>query len=385
MKKILFFVGRMSFGGAEKQAALNSNIINSVEGCTVTFVTYGQELCDFPYRSIINSEIICLNKKVGVFGSVVLLVRLFFLIFRCKPHCIVSFLAVPSLYVTILKPFFGFKFFPSFRSSVDLNDELWSKDRECLQKNIVWYLCCATRHARIWIPLTNLIVFFSDKTLINSANSISDYKSFLLRSLQSRLTLYPNVKPKAVSERKVTSNHHLKNFLIGSRIEPRKRVNEFLTVFGAFVSERDLDWRISIYGAGSGSYFSKFQKICEYYSFVDYCGVSDSIFSELEKNDVLVVPTDWNEGFSNILVEGVEAGCVIFCSEKADTQDVLTDLVDCIKFNWSEATSIEDALRNLIIYFESLQKQAPTIKNKIEQYVVDEDQVINIVERAGVI
>ena len=124
---ILYVIGNLGAGGAERQLLLNAKIASKV--FNVWICSFGDENSHKHFCDKNNLKIIKLSKKKGKIWNLLIILKLIYLIKRYKINLIHSFLGVPNLISYIVSLFVNVNLITSFRSSIDINSELWKKKK----------------------------------------------------------------------------------------------------------------------------------------------------------------------------------------------------------------------------------------------------------------
>ena len=141
------------------------------------------------------------------------------------------------------------------------------------------------------------------------------------------------------------------NLLYAGRIWPEKGVDTAIRALEKLVFARDLqNIKLSIVGSGSPEYEHFLRHLVDQTGLNDYVSFSAYVPAEempqlLQRFDVLLVPSIWQEPFSRIVLEGMISGLVVIATTTGGTTEILIDGENGLLFPPGDA---EDLARKIV-------------------------------------
>jgi glycosyltransferase involved in cell wall biosynthesis len=121
------------------------------------------------------------------------------------------------------------------------------------------------------------------------------------------------------------------NLLYAGRIYPEKGVDTAINALEKLVFGQDLrNIKLSVVGSGSPEYENFLHHLVDQAGLNDYVSFSGHVPAEempqlLQKFDVLLVPSIWQEPFSRIVLEGMISSLVVIATPTGGTTEILKD------------------------------------------------------------
>lgn len=189
-----------------------------------------------------------------------------------------------------------------------------------------------------------------------------------LRHLLKRLSLYLASTVVSCSEA-IRQDTFLKSIVIGNpyrdelfRIDPCISRDQSIVFLGRLVSDKGVDlllrtfasinrpdWKLSIIGDGPElSRLKKLASSLKILNLVTFLGPlqGKNLVRELNRHEIMVVPSLWREPFGLVVLEGLAAGCVILASDGGGLQEATGSAG--LLFKRGDQTDFIKKLRTLI-------------------------------------
>ena len=121
------------------------------------------------------------------------------------------------------------------------------------------------------------------------------------------------------------------NLLYAGRVWPEKGVDTVIKALEKLVIARNLqNIKLSVVGSGSPEYEQFLRHLVDQAGLNDYVSFSTYVPAEempqlLQKFDVLLVPSIWQEPFSRMVLEGMISGLVVIATTTGGTTEILFD------------------------------------------------------------
>jgi glycogen synthase len=145
------------------------------------------------------------------------------------------------------------------------------------------------------------------------------------------------------------------NLLYAGRVYPEKGVDTAIHALEKLVFGRDLrSIKLSVVGAGSPEYENFLHDLVGRAGLNDYVSFSGHVPAEempqlLQKFDVLLVPSIWQEPFSRIVLEGMISGLVVVATPTGGTTEILKDGENGLLFAPGDAEDLAQKIVSLAI------------------------------------
>lgn len=367
---LLFFIGRLTGGGAERQFC---NWINSIHKYRPEQSIYVVVLnkSENDYSIVRNNNIILIHvlKSKGVWGCIKVIFSLKRILKQNKIDHVIAFLGLPSLLAAIACLFSKARLITSFRSAVNLNNDLWTKKNKFRTTNsTLSYIINFTWHAKIWVPLTNFIYFRSNYVVFNSKKSMRACHNIVAKIFHRKSFVIPNIiLHKIVLNRTDKKPHFSKKnvfkIVIASRLVPEKGIFEFIKEINLYNKYNNIKFRLFIFGDGDKKYIYKIKKICK--NEIKLLPFDKHIFRKLKNYDFFAYPSNWNEGSPNAVIEGFANNCIPLISDKADPENIFRKNYNCIKFDLQKSHEIQENLAKASQNYCFLKKNVYLTKEQI--------------------
>ena len=145
------------------------------------------------------------------------------------------------------------------------------------------------------------------------------------------------------------------NLLYAGRIYPEKGVDTAIHALEKLIFGRDLqNIKLSVVGSGSPEYENFLHHLVDKAGLNDYVSFSRHIPAEempqlLQKFDVLLVPSIWQEPFSRIVLEGMISGLVVIATPTGGTTEILKDSENGLLFSPGDAEDLAQKIASAAI------------------------------------
>jgi glycogen synthase len=140
------------------------------------------------------------------------------------------------------------------------------------------------------------------------------------------------------------------NLLYAGRIWPEKGVDTAINALEKLVFERgQQNLRLSIVGSGSPEYEKYLHHLVDRAGLDDYVSFSTHVPGEemprlLQKFDVLLLPSIWQEPFSRIVLEGMASGLVVVATTTGGTTEIVQDGKNGLLFTPGNAEDLSEKI-----------------------------------------
>lgn len=144
------------------------------------------------------------------------------------------------------------------------------------------------------------------------------------------------------------------NLLYAGRIWPEKGVDTAIHSLEKLVFGRNLkNIKLSVIGSGSPEYENFLHQLVDQLGLNDYVSFSSYVPAEempqlLQKFDVLLVPSIWQEPFSRIVLEGMISGLVVIATTTGGTTEILIDGENGLLFAPGDADDLAQKIASLV-------------------------------------
>ncbi|MCT7961880.1 glycosyltransferase [Laspinema sp. D1] len=341
MKKIVFLVRSLDYGGAQRQVVTLVKSLSPDKFEVTVLCFYSGEPLEEDLKNS-NVRVIGLDKggRWDIFGF---LTNLLTQMRRLNPDLIHGYLGVPNILTIFLKPFF-----PSCRMIWGVRNSQMDLGR------YDWLRWLSVHIERFLSPLADLII-------VNSHVAMDDHieKGFPA----NKMLVIPNgidtakFKPDREARLKFRSEWGIgpNTLLIGliARLDPMKDHQNFLQA-AALLSRQRQDVRFICVGTGPEDYAKKL------YRLVDYLGIDDIVIwtgayanmpAVYNGLDIATSTSCYGEGFSNAIGEAMACGLPCVVTDVGDSAWIVGDSGVVVEPNNPEAlvagwVSCWDADRN---------------------------------------
>lgn len=123
------------------------------------------------------------------------------------------------------------------------------------------------------------------------------------------------------------------------RLHPGKRVDLMLCA----LNQIDFKGKVYIYGRGKEDYIKRLKQMAHQLD-VDFKGYCDDVIKKIEKVDLIVQPTSFDEGLSRTVIESMALGKVIVASNVGSNIEALGKENSCLLFEKGNLKSLVDRL-----------------------------------------
>ena len=365
---ILYLIGSLNLGGAERQILLNASISSEKHNVIIISIGTKNNYEDFCKKN--NLKIILLMKPKGKIWNLLILFKLYKIIIKNNIDLIHSFLGVPNLISYILSFFVKTNLITSWRSDVDLNSEMWKRrkynemylknynSKESLLNKLVFFNRL-TLHGKFWLPMERLITNRSKFVVFNSSESLNNHQK-LFDLDPKKLKLVPNiidvdyfskVPKEKVKEIRTELNFYNEAtlFLCVSRIIPQK--NQIFLVQSFIEFEKRINTKGShqliICGYADESYKEKLSKAIGSNKSIILMEPTSKINKLYQAADCFIFPSRWHEANPNVLLEAMSSGLYPIVSQSADPLKIIDENKNGLIF---DANNSDDLINCMLKY-----------------------------------
>lgn len=286
-KNLVFVIGSLSGGGAERVVSILSNGL--VDFYNVSIICIFEDKVEYDINPNINYKFIDLSNQKGIIKkNIKRLVLMSEQIKETNADVIISFLSYVNIFVLISQFFSRKKIIICERN--DPNSEITNKFLQKFRNFLFSF-----RRRNYFVFQTEYVKnMFSKKIKRNSIVIYNPIKSTLpVRNVNS------NIKKKIVCV---------------ARLDPSKNISLLLKAFSLFIQVKN-DYILEIYGKGplfnELNQLSNELKISEK---VFFRGFSSNIFECIEDSEMFVLPSNY-EGISNAMLEAMAIGIPVICTD----------------------------------------------------------------------
>ncbi len=177
--------------------------------------------------------------------------------------------------------------------------------------------------------------------------------------VQNARVIYTGLDPQKYGTRKEDyppdhKNQNL-NLLYAGRLYPEKGVDTAINAVEKLVFDQGLrNLKLTVAGSGSADYEQSLRHLVDKAGLSDHVSFSGHVPAEempqfLQKFDVLVVPSLWQEPFSRIVLEGMISGLVVIATTSGGTTEVLVDGENGLLFAPGNAEDLAQRIHCLVI------------------------------------
>jgi glycosyltransferase involved in cell wall biosynthesis len=384
--RVLYVTGQFNSGGAERQMLMTANLMSTK--CKVLVLSTGSVDKSGVYLEYLsNLDVIYLNKQQGKVNNFRVIKDIVLTIKNNNIDIVHSYLGVPSLLVTLSSIFVKFKFIPSFRSSIKLDTVLWSKTNQKIiyGKNFLstlyWFSLRSTMHAKVWIILINVIYIRAKKVHINSEFSKNTHDQIILKALRRKSFVLENlhddtlfeqisINQRALNKSKKSISEKCLVFLCVSRLVKEKKIKEMVFGFMQSYPEGSSHVKLIIVGDGDNEYVKDLKEIIKFQRNISIKSATSKIIEYYSIADFIVIPSGWNEGMSNVLIESVSVGCIPVINKLIDKNNAIIDGENGVIFDSEVCSSIAHAFNRAINRYKILLLGQPTSRENLLRCVL---------------
>lgn len=349
MKKIVFVIGKLSKGGAERVVSILANKFTTNHNVTIIIMSKSEITYDIePEIKIINLKEQLVN-NLGPFKIVEKLARLRKLLKEIKPDVVISFLSDINIY-TIL-------------ANVGLKTTIIVSERNYPKLGR-------------YVPITKLI-FFINKLLYRLADGIvfqTDEIAFCFPpSVVKKCAIIEN--PIALDLCKYSKTKQEKEIVAVVRLTKQKNVPLLIEAYKG-INDIFKEYRLSIYGDGPlmNSFLEQYKDLIESGNII-FHGFQNDIYSKIKNASVFVLTSDV-EGMPNALMEAMAIGipCVATDSMGGGVRKLTNN------GEYALITPIRDSLRlsENINYLLSHPVEAENMAHKASEHIISQYNLNNI-------
>jgi glycogen synthase len=177
--------------------------------------------------------------------------------------------------------------------------------------------------------------------------------------IENARVIYTGLDPrqfiKGQKDHQPNHNHQELNLLYAGRIYPEKGVDTAIHALEKLVFDQDLhNIKLSVVGSGSEDYINFLHQLVDKAELNDYVSFSGHVPAEempqlLQKFDVLLVPSIWQEPFSRIVLEGMISGLAVIATPAGGTTEILKDGENGLLFTPGDADDLAEKVVSLAI------------------------------------
>ena len=393
--RILFIIGDLNSGGAERQFLLNALALSEKHEVFISLINNKNDYESFCKAK--NLNIIKFNKPRGKIWNIYVIFALSYFIIKNKIDILHSFLGVPN-FLSMICSFLTRRFLVcSFRSSIDPSSELWRRKKNLkllnynhnytvLQK--LSFLNSLTFHGFVWFFIVRLICHQSKFIYFNSSNSLESHKNFFHLENEKLFVLHniigfeflDELHPKKILNLKKKHNLLDKKriFLCVSRLVEEKNI---LFLINAFIRMTSLSHNfiknhLIICGNGDPNYNIKINKLINNCKNIDLLYQTENVVDLYQISDAFIFPSKWFEANPNVLLESMATGLYIITSNKADPLKLIND-TNGSKFNPND----ENDLINKINFYLQIDKSNLELIKKRNKIFIKKNYSFSLIKK----
>lgn len=382
--RILFIIGELNSGGAERQFLLNALALSEKHEVFISLINNKNDYESFCKDK--NLKIIKLNKPRGKIWNIYIIFALSKLIIKNKIDILHSFLGVPNFLSMICSFLTRRDLVTSFRSSIDPKSVLWRRKTKLklinynrnytfLQKLI--FLNSLTFHGFIWFFLVRLICYRSIFIYFNSSNSLESHKKFFYLENKKLFVIHNIVSDEFLNKLSSKKIFNLKKkynllenkitFLCISRLVKEKNI---LFLINAFIkltslSQNFIENKLIICGSGNSDYIKKINSLIHNHKNIELLDKMESIVDLYQISDAFIFPSKWYEANPNVLLESMATGLYIIASNKSDPLKLI-DNTNGSKFDPDDEN---DLINKINFYLQSSNFDLELIKKRNKNFI----------------
>jgi glycosyltransferase involved in cell wall biosynthesis len=335
--RIAFFISRLGAGGAERQAAILC-CHWAEQGHDVLLVTNSDGECHYPLHPAIRRHNIPVT-GLGVLFHIRRVVR------DERRDVAISFM--DTVNVKVLAALLG--------TGVPV---------VVSERNVLSSLFQTTNPLRAWIfGLLRHLLYPTASALVVQSNAIAEEarKGHFSRHVH----IIPNVSASAPPS-DVTRDG--KTVLAVGRLLPQKGHDVLIRAF-ALVTEQFPDWRVKIVGTGPGAVMlENLAQTLNVRDLIEFAPVTRDIWRTYQEAEIFVLPSRF-EGFPNVLVEAMQAGCPAIVSDGPGAQrEIVTDGFDGLMFTMDAPETLARQLVRLMTQPETRQMVREHARQSVGRY-----------------
>lgn len=301
MKKVLFTVGTLFGGGAERVVSLWTNELCRLGYNVAVLVNYRMENEYAVPENVPIHAIAVSNADYLQMNFWQRLYKMRCIIREQKPDVVINFL--PAMQIMMMVASLGIK----VRRLETVRVSPWIVFRNDRKRKILWDLCfqCA------------------DNIILQTA----EQGEYFNKRLQKKCVVIPNpVSQQCYDAYKTDYMERTADFIAAGRITPQKNYPMMIHAI-ARAQEKCPDIRLSIYGTGEESYLQELKNLVHSLNMDDvitFEGRSNKIPEEMRKRDAFLMTSNY-EGMPNALIEAMATGLVCVSTNcRTGPKDLIT-------------------------------------------------------------
>jgi glycogen synthase len=152
--------------------------------------------------------------------------------------------------------------------------------------------------------------------------------------------IYGGIKVEAFQQQRFDRQSHTNsslNLLYLGRLESEKGVHTAINAIAQLDFSKKSIIKLNIYGRGETTYETYLRSLVKQGHLEDMVSFHeavpyDQVPQVLSQHDVLIFPSEWQEPFGRVIVEGMAAGLVVLGTQTGGAAEILEDGVNCLTF-----------------------------------------------------
>lgn len=204
------------------------------------------------------------------------------------------------------------------------------------------------------------------KFTLNTFKNFKYFKKSKFKHIDNSICIDYELLDKVIKKR-INNYDKIINFIFVGMINEMKGIDKLLLEFN---KNKDLNIRLNVFGTGNLDYLVK--QYCNKDSRIKFYGKvsKEKLANEFQKNDVLIIPSMWDEPFGRVVIEANQFGLPVIGSNRGGIKEIIDNINTGELF---DSDNIEE-LGNLIKYFserDNIKKYYNNIKKNIHVYSIE--------------
>lgn len=344
--KIVFFLPNLSGGGVEKSLLNLSGYFQSTKQNILLIVgensgSFSSKIVDYPH------------KILGASSAIKSIIPLIKFLKKEKPGCVITGMPHANAILILASIFSGFK--GKIVVGVHENPYTNHANKTLYERSILFICKYLYRYANGFIAVSNELLITYEKRISHLPKRRQVIANPILKQINySRKISMNEDKPSIINLISAGRLSYEKNFqlLIHAFSELPNREKYRLKIFGEGELEKQLhDLIIQL-------------NLSE---FIQLAGFTNTLENELAQADIFILTSLW-EGFGNVLVEALNAGCQIISS---DCESGPREILENGRWGYLFPVNDKKALINSIVNIQPIEYTESEINAHLEKFTFD--------------